>query len=318
MMKAVAWLIVFTAWFAPRSLAQTETEEVDPKLTVRSVVPADTDKRIDKFSGGEWQHWVYLNPNVPDKKLLLVFLPGTGGKPSGGHPVCTLAANEGFRAIMLAYPDTLSISHFHGSADPDAFQKARENILYGTTPFEGLDTGVPNSIQNRLHFLLHYLVDHFPQENWQQFFHKGGRNFDYGRMIFAGSSQGGGHAALIAYEHPVARVLMFGAPKDFNVHFNQPAKWYGNTSATPLDRFFSFVHSKDEGHGCTYAQQLENYRAMKLTPRYPIVNVDTAAPPYNHSRLLTSERPSNFPHGAPSKNKVYRDTWKYLLEEPVE
>src|SRR3954466_13197701 len=83
------------------------------------------------------------------------------------------------------------------------------------------------------------------------------------------SSQGGGHAALLAMQHEVARVLMFGSPKDFNVHFNQPARWFSGPNATPLDRYFSFVHSADEGHGCTYPQQLENYRAMKLMPRYP-------------------------------------------------
>jgi pimeloyl-ACP methyl ester carboxylesterase len=46
---------------------------------------------------------------------------------------------------------------------------------------------------------------------------------DFGRMILAGHSQGGGHAAFIAMRHEVARVLMFGSPKDFSTRFNQPA-----------------------------------------------------------------------------------------------
>lgn len=176
---------------------------------------------------------------------------------------------------------------------------------------------MPNSIQSRLHFLLLYLSEHFPQENWQQFL-TSDKSLDYGKLILAGSSQGGGHAALMAYEHEVARVVMFASPKDFNVHLNQPAKWYANPCATPLNRFFSFVHSKDEGHGCSYAQQLENYRAMKLSPAYPAVNVDNNAPPYQHTRLLTSDLPSDAPHGAPLREKAYTAVWKYLLEEPVQ
>ena len=118
-------------------------------------------------------------------------------------------------------------------------------------------------------------------------------------------------------QHEVARVLMFGAPKDFNVYFNKPAKWFSAPSATPLNRFFSFVHSLDEGHGCTYAQQLENYRAMKLLPQYPVVNVDDNPPPFQHSRLLTSKIPTDNPHGCVVTNEGFISVWKYLLEEPV-
>src|SRR5262249_54787697 len=160
-----------------------------------------------------YEHLVFFNPGVPDRKLLVVFIPGTGSKPAVARGFCTVAANEGFHTISLAYPDNLSMSYFHGSADPEAFQKARENIIYGPAKYDKLDTGVPNSIQNRLHFLLHYLADHFPQEGWQQFFLKRGKNFDYRKMILCGSSQGGGHAALMAYEHEVARVVMFASPK---------------------------------------------------------------------------------------------------------
>ena len=164
--------------------------------------------------------------------------------------------------------------------------------------------------------MLHYLSDKYPTENWRQFLRK--EAIDYGKLILAGQSQGGGHAALMAYQHEVPRVLMFGSPKDFNIHFNKPAKWFSGASSTPLNRFFSFVHSLDEGHGCTYQQQLENYRAMKLLPQYPVVDVDTTSAPFRHSRLFTSNLAGVPPHGCVISNTTFLPVWKYMLEEPVE
>jgi pimeloyl-ACP methyl ester carboxylesterase len=187
------------------------------------------------------------------RSQLLVFLPGTGGKASGTEKFNKLAANEGFHVVCLQYPDNFSISHYHESADPDAFAKARENIISGAAPIGKLHVNQPNSIENRLVKLLKYLSADSPSEHWGQFLSEK-ESVDWENLILAGSSQGGGHAAFMAMKHKVAGVLTFGAPKDFNVHFNQPAKWYSGPSETALNRFFSFVHSADEGHGCSYAQ----------------------------------------------------------------
>jgi hypothetical protein len=118
--------------------------------------------------------------------------------------------------------------------------------------------------------------------------------------------------------HEVARVLMFGSPKDFNVRLGKPGRWYPGRNATPLDRFFSFVHSGDEGHGCTYSQQLENNRALGLLPRYSVIDVDRTPPPYRHSRLLTSRRPSKNPHASVIANPGYAKTWTHLLAEEAD
>ncbi len=182
------------------------------KVAVRSVLPSATDSRIDKFSGDGWEHWVYFDPVATDRHLLVVFIPGTGGKGNGAKAFCMLAASEGFHVVSLAYPSEVSMSVFHASADPDAFLKARENIIYGKPPFGKLDTGVPNSIENRLHQLLRYLAAKFPQEHWKQFLQTTG-DLEYRKLVLAGQSQGGGHAALIAMQHEVARVLMFGRPR---------------------------------------------------------------------------------------------------------
>ena len=76
--------------------------------------------------------------------------------------------------------------------------------------------------------------------------------------------------------------------------------------------------SDDGKNGCTYPQQLENYRSLKLAPEYKVVDVDNTASPYHHSRLLTSTRAVNNPHTACLNDPAYKDAWQYLLTEPVE
>jgi hypothetical protein len=284
------------------------------KVQLRQVTPSDTDRRIDRLSGDGWEHWVYFCPAATKKQQLVVFLAGTGGKGNGAKAFCTLAARLGFLVVSLAYPSTISISVVRDSADRDAFLKARENVVYGKVPFPPLRVNEPNSIHNRLQKLLRWLAAEHPKERWGQYLDRNG-GLQWGKLVLAGQSQGGGHAGLLAMQHEVARVLMFGSPKDFSTYFKQPAKWYSGPNATPLDRFFSFGHRGDEGHGCTYEQQLQNYRAMKLLPRYKVVDVDKRPAPYGHSRLLTSSRPEESPHGAPIGNKAHATVWKYMLQE---
>jgi hypothetical protein len=122
----------------------------------------------------------------------------------------------------------------------------------------------------------------------------------------------------MATRHKVARVLMFGGPKDYSRKLDRPGAWLSDEKATPLDRFFCFNHTGDGKNGCTYPQQLENYKAMKLAPRYRVVDVDAEKAPFRHTRLLTSTRKVENPHTGPVSLKEYRDVWVYLLNEPVE
>ncbi len=285
------------------------------QVVVRKVLPSATDRRIDQYSGNGWAHRVYYDPSATKKHRLVVFLAGTNGKGGGARAFCTLAANEGFHVVSLAYPSTISMSVYRGSSDPDAFLKARENVIYGKAPFMKLRVNEPNSIHNRLTKLVRYLAARRRKEGWGQYLDRKG-SLQWKKLVLTGQSQGGGHAALLAMQHEVARVLMFGSPKDFNTHFEKPAKWYSGRRATPLDRFFSFVHRQDR-NGCTYPHQLANYRAMGMLPRYQVIDVDESRPPYRHSRLLTSSRREDNPHTAVIGNKAHVPVWRYLLLEAV-
>jgi pimeloyl-ACP methyl ester carboxylesterase len=142
------------------------------------------------------------------------------------------------------------------------------------------------------------------------------------KVALAGQSQGGGHAALIAREHEVARVLMFSAPKDYNRQLHKPAPWY-RQGQTPVQRFFAFVHTGDK-QGCDFSQQLEIFRDMGMASK-PVI-VDGAAPPYGGAHILLTNYPgrkisSQQAHVAGISNglrdasgaPLFKPVWTYML-----
>ena len=62
------------------------------------------DSRIDEFSGDGWAHRVYRNPSVAEKNLLVVFLPGAGGK--GATADCSPALAPKSRRNTSVIKDT--------------------------------------------------------------------------------------------------------------------------------------------------------------------------------------------------------------------
>ena len=288
-------------------------------VQIRRILPSDTDPRIRNYNGEGWFHWVYRAPGVPDKGKIVVFLAGTNGKGRPPEDFSKMAAKEGFPVLGVAYPSLVSISVLDDARNPAAFARARNNIINAGTPIGRFRTEQPDCIQSRLHHLVHFLAERQPGEGWEKYLTPNGE-IDWSRLILVGQSQGGGHALFMAMEHPVERVLMFGAPKDFNKFHHEPAAWYRRPMATSLNRLFSYVHSQDR-QGCSYPEQLENYRAIGLLPKYRIVNADESQPSYGGTRLFTSTRSfqtSEEAHGYPLFNAVNKPVWKYMLETPVE
>ncbi|MBO2011651.1 BPSS1187 family protein [Hymenobacter negativus] len=255
-----------------------------------AVVPSATDPSIDAFDS---EHTLYRNPAVASRHELLIFLPGTSGKTRGTSLFCTTAANLGYHVICLMYPDEVSASICRNSPDSTAFDTFRRTIIEGgTSTF--ITVSCANSIDNRLLKLLFYLRATRPAEDWGQFLQTtpkqpaGGASEEpaWERLALAGQSQGGGHAALLASRHRVARVLLFSSPKDWSRYYNRPAAWYA-ASQTPADRYYAFVHEQDQ-QGCTYTQQLKILNTLHLgNPQ----SVDNAAPPYQHAHALSTNYP---------------------------
>jgi hypothetical protein len=186
--------------------------------------------------------------------------------------------------------------------DPDAacFAKTRLQIIDGTERTTKVSVNRANSIENRLMKLLEYLDAKYPGEGWGAYVD--GDTPDWSSIVAAGHSQGGGHAALIARDHVLARVAMLSAPVDHvgpnqrQIDTSEPAPWLRDAHATPADRYFAFGHVSDEGSNWKLQWPA---LGLGLTDFGPIANVANAEPPYGGSHMLiTDAQPRNNPAAA--------------------
>lgn len=309
-------------------------------LVELSIRPSATDSSIRTF---DEPHLILVNrDSVVEKRRglpaargqLLLFLPGTSPAPAvglkaksglpGAIGFCRLAANLGYHTIFLRYPNATSASICARDEDPAEFERFRWAVIKSGSS-RHITIVREESIEHRLIKLLQHLQRARPREAWAQFLTPDG-GIRWEAIAVAGQSQGGGHAALIATKHRVARVVATGAPKDYSIRHGRPAAWYSNPSATPKSRFFCFNHVQDR-QAASYEQQLENLRTLQLDGLGAPVDIDTSAPPYRHSRMLVTDFPgekkltSSEAHTSviSSRNAAhFHPVWQYLLTEPVE
>ena len=321
---------VLACLFAALAAAPAKPES-RPGVETITVRPSATDPAIKIF---DTPHYVYVNDGILVKheaKLptarnqLLLWIPGTqppgtGGEGAGGATgFGQLAADLGYHVIVLKYPNDESASVCMNDSDPAAYEKFRMVLIAGgASPH--LTISRTDSIENRLIKLLRYLAMDRPKENWDQFLD--GDAIRWSVIAVAGQSQGGGHAALLATKHEVARVICTGAPKDYSKRLDGPATWLRAKSATPAGRFFALNHQQDH-QACSPEEQLENLRALKLNAFGGPVDVDKEGPPYRHSHILTT----NYPGGkltskeahitgiSPRNEPVFGKVWAYMLTE---
>src|SRR5579862_3042318 len=113
-------------------------------LTVR---PSQTDSKITEFDS---PHMVFFDKDAKAKNELLLFLPGTNGKPGREDKFCTVAAQEGFQVISLMYPDSIPAAVVRRSAEKDAFLNFRLEVIEGKDLSTYVKVDRTNSIENRL------------------------------------------------------------------------------------------------------------------------------------------------------------------------
>ena len=289
------------------------------EVQYRAALPAATDAKI---FWADAPHRVYFDPAAHHRNQLLVFLPGTGGLNVGPPREFSMTAAElGYHVIELAYPNAISATLCWKEVNSDCFENFRWEIIDGRDISPLIAIGRADSIENRLEKLLQWLDVQEPGKGWGDFLAPAG-GVAWEKAALAGQSQGGGHAALIAREHKVARVLMFSAPKDYNRQLHKPAPWY-RQGQTPVQRFFAFAHTRDK-QGCTFSQQLEIFRVMGMASK-PVI-VDGAAPPFGGAQILLTNYPgrkissvqahvagiSNGLRDA-SGNPLFKPVWTYML-----
>ncbi len=313
--------------------------EARAEVSIASVTPSEVDPAATTFDS---PHAVYVNRDIvvenkpglaEDRHQLLLWLTGTGGKAeAAAKGFCSLAADLGYHVISLMYADDVPASVCAYDSDPKAFETFRLAIIRGGSASyqdgrKTLTIGPAECIEVRLTRLLEHLQKRRPEESWAQFL-QGDGAIRWGSVAVAGQSQGGGHAALIGIQHTVARVLCFGAPKDYSKRLRAPATWYRTASATPKARFFAFNHRQDPV-GCTPEQLLENLKALGLDPGVGSADADADRPPYHHARVLFTGYPdvgavsprddqAKAAHGSAisTKNADRRkQVWTYMLTE---
>ena len=302
------------------------------------VAPTATDPAIKTFVT---PHWIYVNRSIlidrqadlpPDRHQLLLWLTGTGGSGHDARAFCELAANLGYHVVSLMYPDEVPASACDNDPDPNGFERFRMAVIQGgaMTKRNGaawFSVDPPESIENRLIKLLQVLQEKRPRENWGQFI-RGDGTIKWDSIAVAGQSQGGGHAALIGIKHEVARVVCFGAPKDYSTRLRAPAAWYGEPSATPKSRFFAFNHHQDP-KGCTPEQLILNLRSLESEAFGTPAEVDEEPFPYHYARVLYTSYPVVTVEGQGSEGAMvahgsginsqnaqrWQQVWTYLLTE---
>lgn len=140
----------------------------------------------------------------------------------------------------------------------------------------------------------------------------------------SGHSQGGGHAAFIAYEKEVHRVLMFASPNDYSNFYGQPAEWLNQESVTETKDYYGFNNSLDDV--VDFNDQVEIWNSLGIQEfgdfvdidqtDYPFINTrqliisrDTSGLASNHSMMLLDDNTPVDEFGNPE----FTNVWKYML-----
>jgi len=289
------------------------------------ITPHRTD---DRLVPGQPAHFIALHRDVEQRGLLFLFLPGTGNTPEAYRSITRLAALNGYHAIALSYPNAVSVN-FTCTGEPSltCHESMRTEIIWGRDLSDKVTVDSLNCIAGRLSALLRYLARDFPQDGWGAYLGKNGLPV-WNRIVVAGHSQGGGHAAFIAKKKLAAGVIMFSSV-DYCTAIDRPAPWLSAKGVTPASRYAAFGHERDQSFPL-YLQQ-RAWKALRLTTVHPSVGTDTAVYPYHSAQALVSNIPpaSRSPASetpfhnavivdydtprAADGNPILKNVWRYLL-----
>jgi hypothetical protein len=293
------------------------------------ISPAETDHAITSALG---DHYVVNNPWVAHRDVLFLFFPGTVSRATNYKLLCETAADLGFHAISLQYVNDVSVNTKCARArNLECYENMRREILFGQDFSPHVNVTPPNSVENRLVKLLQYLADRYPLDRWDQYLTAQGVP-RWSRILLAGHSQGGGHAAMLGRYYSTAGVVMF-ASMDYSFQADRPGAWINVNSNTRLEKFFAVAHTEDRTMPITAMRRYWN--AFGFRELSPVINIDHVGPPYaNSNTLITSIKParldkdkSNY-HNALCMDAdtpktgdgtpILKNLWTYLLNTPLE
>jgi hypothetical protein len=207
----------------------TPTPAPSPASIERDVLPALTDPALTLALSAHFT--VKPGATITPAGKLFVMLPGTGGVPRFYREIVRAGATRGYYGVGLTYPNDISVGdRCAPSTDPDCAGKIRREVITGEDASPLISISRSESIAGRLTSLLGYLERIYPGEGWGQFL-IGGQP-DWAKIVVAGHSQGGGHAAYMAKLFSLERAVMFSAPGDTGLAPGSNATWYTLPNAT--------------------------------------------------------------------------------------
>jgi pimeloyl-ACP methyl ester carboxylesterase len=298
-MHRLGWTLSVLGLLIPSALPQPGN------LVTYRVVPHTTDSAIERF---DEPHYVVFNRDGSSPATLLVFMSGTGGQPAAMSDFLTIAAEQGYRVVSLAYNDQPAVVGIcPRDPNPACSAEVRQRRIFGDPVTRRIDDTPAESIVNRLAKLLTTLDREHPAEKWDQYLDGGAPRWE--RIAVAGHSQGAGMAAFIAQRQRVARVILFSSPWDFFGR-RQLAPWIlAGPGVTPPDAWFAAYHKKEN----TADLLAESYKALRIPREH--IRVFTLEPsrvvgpnPYHLSMVGNGATPRD-KGGTP----LYADEWRFLL-----
>ncbi|HMO05964.1 MAG TPA: hypothetical protein PKC67_15430 [Kiritimatiellia bacterium] len=313
-MMRTAWLLSLMAGWCLFPL-------LDVRAAAGVVAPSDTDPAITNFNNVHT--WSVDTSGLGRRNTLFVMLPGTGGIPFVYQQVVRAASEFGFHAVGLMYPNALAVNEACAfSPDPDCHEKARREIITGAdlSPLYAVDR--VHSIEHRLIRLIQFLHNNHPSRGWGQYL-DAQTNILWSKVIIAGHSQGGSHAAMIAHMYPVHRCLMFAAA-DWRIPGNLPATWVTLPGATPPERQLGLGHVEDPTVTAPVLRQF--WSALGLATGGVEQLVDALPVPFEGSRMLMTALPSTNAHSCMitdlamitnQQGSVYRRVWHWMMTGPA-
>ncbi len=266
--------------------------------TAELVNPSTADPGVHAFDDA---NVVVANPRAGPDTPLVIFMPGTGGRPENVLPLLAVIAGQGYRVIGLSYDDepagNLTCTR---QKPPSCLALFREMRVFGSGRGGPVANPPAEAIVPRLVALLTYLAKAHPDGGWDAYLAPDGAP-KWDRIVVSGLSQGAGMAAFIAKRVAVARVVLFSSPWDVTGPDDRPAPWLSLPSATPPERWWAERHVREKTTGLLQAA----YGVLQI-PTDHILLFDRGLSPGSNPLGV------NPYHGSTVGNVDYTRQWKQM------
>jgi hypothetical protein len=278
--------------------AQDSEQASTTEPVVYEIKPSETDRSIVHFDD---PHVVIFDRASGTAAQLVIFMPGTDGKPVNAMGLLRVVVAQGYRAVGLEYNDSPAVIQVCPHNPPSCSGNFRHKRIFGGGVSTAIENTPAESIVNRLVKLLQYLDKTHPEEGWFNYLREDAP--DWSRIVVSGLSQGAGMAAYLAKREQVARVVLFSSPWDYSSESRSLAPWISEPSVTPPERWFAEYHRRENA-----ADLIARAYVVLRIPAEHVRIFDLDIP--SHHRVRGSNNPY---HSSTIRVPEYAPEWRFLF-----